>query len=67
MTDTIHHTGIVWLVRRNNAFQNGRFKGGRLIKLLPFEGAQCFAHDIAFVGITTGVDEPFHKLIQCRW
>jgi hypothetical protein len=52
-------------MRGCDAFQNGRFEGGRFIELLPFEHAQGLAEDIAYVGITTGVDETIHKLVQC--
>ena len=66
MADAIHHTGIIGLMRGRDAFENRRFEGGRFIELLPFEHAQSFTNDIPFVGITTGVNEPIHKLVQRR-
>ena len=51
-------------MRRMNTFEDGRFQCGRFVELLPFENAQGFTDDIAFVGVTTGVDKTIHKLIQ---
>ena len=39
----------------------------RLIKLLMLQHPQCFAHDIAFIGIAAGADELRNELIQGRW
>ena len=64
MTDAIHHTGIIGLMRGRDAFENRRFEGGGFIELLPFEHAQSFTDDIGFVGIASGVNKPIHKLIQ---
>jgi hypothetical protein len=64
MTDAIHHTGIIGLMRGRDAFENRRFEGGGFIELLPFEYAQSFTDDIGFVGIASGVNKPIHKLIQ---
>ena len=55
--------GFIGLVRRSYAFQNGRFEGRRFVELLPFKRAQRLADDIAFVGITTGVDKTVHELV----
>jgi hypothetical protein len=60
--DTIQDSGIIGLMRGNNAFQNGRFEGRRFVEFLPFEDAQRLTDDFSFVGITTGVDETIHKL-----
>ena len=51
-------------MRRVNAFEDGCFQCGRFVELLPFENAQGLTDHIAFVGITTGVDETVHKLVQ---
>ena len=64
MADAIHDRGIIGLMRRSYAFQNGRFEGRRFVELLPFKHTQGFTDNIAFVGITTGVDETIHKLVQ---
>jgi len=53
-------------MRRSNAFQDGCFEGWGFVELLPFEHAQGLANDIAFIGVTSGMDETIHKLIQCR-
>ena len=50
-------------MRGSNAFEYGRFQCVRFVELLPFKHAQCLTDDIAFVGITTGVDKTNHKLI----
>jgi hypothetical protein len=47
----------------SNAFEYGRFQCGRFIELLPFKHAQGLTDHIAFVGITTGVNETVNKLV----
>ena len=36
-------------------------------KQLMLQHPQCFAHDIAFIAIAAGADEPRNELLQGRW
>ena len=53
-------------MRGRNALDDGRFQCGRCVKFLPPEHTQGLTDHIAFVGVTTAVDETIHKLVQRR-
>ena len=36
LPDAIQNRGIIRLMGRNNAFEDGRFEGGRFVEFLPF-------------------------------
>lgn len=54
-------------MRGTHAFQQSRLKRGGFIKLLMFEDSESLAHDLSFIRIATGVDEPLDKLSEGGW
>jgi len=61
------HRGVIGLMRRSNAFQDGCFEGWGFVELLPFEHSQGFANDIAFIGVTSGIGSVSMLLAWLLW
>lgn len=64
LADAIHDRGVIGLMRGINALQDSGFEGGRFVEFLPFKHSQGLTDDIGFVGITTGMDESIHELVE---